>query len=72
MVEKGPFGLDVGTYMVELAELARDRFRDSMLRPAGEPGPEELWRFGMEQVMDWIRHDLSELGVHFDAMRVDR
>src|SRR3990172_337303 len=56
----------VGTYMVELAESARKRFGDTMLRPAGEGVPEGLWRFGIEQVMDWIRNDLTELGVHFD------
>ena len=52
--------------MVELAEQARKRFGDGMLRPAGETPPEELGRFGLEQVMDWIRRDLSELGVHYD------
>jgi len=56
----------VGTYMVELAEHARERFGDTMLRPEGEPAPEALAAFGMEQVMDWIRNDLTALGVHFD------
>src|SRR3990172_7676306 len=56
----------VGTYMVELAESARERFGDTMLRPAGETAPEELSRFGIEQVMGWIRDDLTELGVQFD------
>ena len=56
----------VGSYMVELAETARARFGDSMLKPEGEPGDEELARFGMEQVMGWIKRDLAELGVHYD------
>ncbi|OGO51672.1 MAG: arginine--tRNA ligase [Chloroflexi bacterium RBG_16_68_14] len=56
----------VGSYMVDLAEQARERFGEAMLRPQGEPAPEELGRFGMEQVMDWIRRDLTDLGVHFD------
>jgi arginyl-tRNA synthetase len=56
----------VGSYMVELAEQARERFGETMLRPEGEAPPEELGRFGMEQVMDWIRNDLADLGVHYD------
>src|SRR3990172_6581084 len=57
----------VGSYMVDLAEQARERFGDTMLRPEGEPPPLELGRFGMEQVMDWIRRDLADLGVHYDC-----
>ncbi|MDP3767877.1 MAG: arginine--tRNA ligase, partial [Dehalococcoidia bacterium] len=56
----------VGSYMVDLAEDAKQRFGDEMLRPEGEPAPDELGRFGMEQVMDWIRRDLADLGVHYD------
>ena len=56
----------VGSYMVDLAEQARERFGESMLRPEGEPPSEELGRFGMEKVMDWIRRDLADLGVHYD------
>jgi arginyl-tRNA synthetase len=56
----------VGSYMVELAEQARERFGDSMLREEGEPPPPELGRFGMELVMDQIRRDLADLGVHYD------
>ena len=56
----------VGAYMVSLAEQARERFGDGMLRPDGEPAPQELGRFGMEQVMDWIRRDLTDLGVSYD------
>jgi arginyl-tRNA synthetase len=41
----------VGTYMVELAEQARERFADSMIRPEGEPAPEALAAFGMERVI---------------------
>ncbi len=56
----------VGAYMVTLAEQARERFGDTMLRPEGEPPPDEIGPFGMEQVMEWIRRDLADLGVHFD------
>ena len=55
-----------GEYMAELAEQARERFGDSMLRPEGEAPPQELGRFGIEQVMDWIRRDLEEMGVEYD------
>ena len=56
----------VGAYMVELAEQARERFGESMLRPEGEAPSEELGRFGMEQIMDGIKRDLADLGVHYD------
>ncbi len=56
----------VGSYMVDLAEQARERFGEAMLKPEGEPPPEELGRFGITQVMEWIRNDLSQLGVHYD------
>jgi arginyl-tRNA synthetase len=52
--------------MVELAEQARERFGEAMLRPPGEPPPDELARFGIEEVMAWIRRDLSDLGVYYD------
>jgi arginyl-tRNA synthetase len=57
----------VGTYMVELAEQGRERFGDSMLRPPGEPCPEELSQLGLEQVMAWIKRDLEDLGVRYDS-----
>ena len=56
----------VGSYMVDLAQRARDRDGDAYLRPDGEPAPQELARWGMEQVMEWIRHDLAALGVEYD------
>ena len=56
----------VGAYMIDLAERARERFGDSLLRAEGEPAPDELARFGMELVMASIKDDLAELGVHFD------
>ena len=57
----------VGRYMVEIAEQARERFGDAMLRPEGEAAPKELDQFGLELVMDWIRRDLTDLGVHYDS-----
>ena len=56
-----------GAYMMELAQAARDRFGDTLLRPEGQPPPAELGRFGLDAVMDSIRHDLAELGAHFDC-----
>ena len=56
----------VGAYMIDLAERARERFGDSLLRAEGEPAPDELARFGLELVMASIKDDLAELGVHFD------
>ncbi|MCH8025837.1 MAG: arginine--tRNA ligase [Chloroflexi bacterium] len=69
------FGRDVplpedgypGSYMAELAEQAREKFGESLLKPEGEPAPEELTGFGVEQVMGWIRSDLSSLGVEYDT-----
>lgn len=55
-----------GSYMIDLAEQARERFGEDMLRPEGESPPDELGRFGMERVMEWIRRDLEDLGVHYD------
>lgn len=57
----------VGSYMVQLAEQAKQQFGDTHLRPVGEPAPEELGRWAIEQVMDWIKRDLAELGVHYDV-----
>jgi arginyl-tRNA synthetase len=56
----------VGAYMVELAEQARQQFGDRMLRPPGESPPDELASWGIEQVMGWIKRDLTDLGVHYD------
>jgi arginyl-tRNA synthetase len=52
--------------MADLAGQARERFGDTMLRPEAEPHPDELARWGIEQVMEWIRRDLTDLGVHYD------
>ena len=57
----------VGSYMEEIADEAKERFGEEMLRPAGEPPPAELARFGLERVMAWIRRDLTDLGVEFDT-----
>ena len=56
-----------GAYMEQIARDAKERFGDQMLRPAGEGPPDELARYGLEQVMAWIRSDLSDLGVEFDT-----
>jgi arginyl-tRNA synthetase len=57
----------VGAYMIELAEEARQRFGESLLRPPGEACPDELAEFGLEQVMGWIKRDLEDLGVRYDS-----
>jgi arginyl-tRNA synthetase len=56
-----------GTYMVELAEGVRAKHGDAFLRPEGEPPPPELGRLGLDMVMEGIRRDLADLGVHFDV-----
>ena len=56
----------VGAYMVELAEQAKEQFGDSMLRPEGEAPPDELGKFGLQQIMDGIKRDLSDLGIRYD------
>jgi arginyl-tRNA synthetase len=56
-----------GTYMVELAEGVRAKHGDAFLRPEGEPLPPELARLGLDMVMEGIKHDLADLGVHFDV-----
>jgi arginyl-tRNA synthetase len=57
----------VGSYMIELAEQAKQQFGDAHLRPQGDAAPEELSRWGIEQVMEWIKRDLTDLGVHYDV-----
>ncbi len=56
----------VGAYMAGLAEQAQQQFGDSYLLPEGQAPPPELGRWGIEQVMGWIKRDLDELGVHYD------
>ena len=56
----------VGAYMIDLAEQAKGRFGDSLLRGGDEPPPAELGTYGLDLVMDWIKRDLTELGVHYD------
>ena len=56
-----------GGYMAELAEQAREQFGEGMLKPEGEPAPDQLTSYGVEQVMGWIRSDLSALGVEYDT-----
>jgi arginyl-tRNA synthetase len=56
----------VGAYMAGLAEQAQEQFGDAYLLPEGEPASPELGRWGIEQVMGWIKRDLDELGVRYD------
>jgi arginyl-tRNA synthetase len=56
----------VGSYMIELAEQAREQFGDSMLRPPGDTAPAELTGWGIDRVIDWIKKDLGDLGVNYD------
>jgi len=57
----------VGSYMVELAEQAKAEFGDEHLASPGQPAPAELTRWGIEHVMEWIKRDLTDLGVHYDV-----
>jgi arginyl-tRNA synthetase len=56
-----------GEYMVDLAKEAQQRFGEQWLRPPGEPPPEEVGRWGIHHVMDWIKRDLEDLGVEFQS-----
>jgi arginyl-tRNA synthetase len=57
----------IGSYMVELAEQAKAEFGDEHLASPGQPAPAELTRWGIEHVMEWIKRDLTDLGVHYDV-----
>jgi arginyl-tRNA synthetase len=68
------FGRDVdipeggypGQYMIELAGQIKDERGDSLLRPAGEPYPQEMHDLGVEKMLEVIRSDLAAIGVHYD------
>lgn len=56
-----------GAYMIEVAEQIRRRHGDSLLRPPGEAGPEEIGRLGIAVMVERIRDDLAALNTTYDV-----
>ncbi len=61
-----PEGGYPGEYMITLAEELRSERGDSLLRPEGEPYPEDVHDLGVQMMLDGIRSDLEAIGVHYD------
>lgn len=55
-----------GPYMIELADMIRDEYGDSLLRAEGEPGPAEVGPIGIVMMVRRIRDDLGALNVTYD------
>jgi arginyl-tRNA synthetase len=61
-----PEGGYPGEYMITLAEELRAERGDALLRPVGEPYPEEIHDLGVQMMLDAIRNDLDAIGVRYD------
>jgi arginyl-tRNA synthetase len=61
-----PEGGYPGDYMIALAEELRAERGDSLLRPEGEPYPQEIHDLGVQMMLDGIRNDLEAIGVRYD------
>jgi len=55
-----------GEYMITLAQELRAERGDSLLRPEGEPYPEDVHDLGVQMILAGIRSDLDAIGVHYD------
>ncbi len=68
------FGRDVdipeggypGEYMIDVAQDLETRCADTLLRPEGEPYPQDVHDLGVEIMLDVIKQDLAAIGVHYD------
>jgi arginyl-tRNA synthetase len=61
-----PEGGYPGEYMIDLARQIKEERGDSLLRPEGEPYPEEIHDLGVEKMLALIRSDLEAMGVRYD------
>jgi arginyl-tRNA synthetase len=52
--------------MVELAQQLKDAHGDSLLRPDGEPYPQEVHDLGVQAMVESIKRDLEAIGVKYD------
>jgi arginyl-tRNA synthetase len=56
-----------GEYMIEVARRIKEEAGDSLLRPEGEPGTDDIGRRGIDEMVRSIQRDLALLGVHYDV-----
>ncbi len=61
-----PQGGYPGDYMIELASELKAEHGDSLLRPPGEPYPEEVHDIGVAKMLAVIKRDLEAIGVRYD------
>ncbi len=61
-----PEGGYPGEYMLKLAQELLAEHGDSLLRPPGEPYPQELHDLGVAKMLGVIKEDLAAVGVHYD------
>lgn len=61
-----PEGGYPGEYMIDVARELKERCGDSLLRPEGEPYPQELHDLGVEIMLGIIKRDLEAIGVRYD------
>ncbi|MBI2912319.1 MAG: arginine--tRNA ligase, partial [Chloroflexi bacterium] len=61
-----PEGGYPGEYMIGLARQIKEERGDALLRPLGEPYPQEVHDLGVAKMIDVIKADLAAIGVHYD------
>jgi len=61
-----PEGGYPGEYMIEVARELKERCGDTLLRPDGEPHPQEVHDLGVEIMLGVIKRDLEAIGVRYD------
>jgi len=61
-----PEGGYPGEYMIDVARELKERCGDSLLRPEGEPYPQEVHDLGVEIMLGVIKRDLEDIGVRYD------
>jgi arginyl-tRNA synthetase len=61
-----PEGGYPGEYIVEIARQVKEEKGDTLLRPPGEPYPQELHDLGIALIVELIKSDLAAMGVEYD------